>query len=171
MRASSLLAGLGTLACTYDLGRRLWTPRAGLWAAIGVLATTLPRTPYAADVSAAAAGVDRIIYVAARQFEFIWSDEPIVRAEDVGRVPRLHQVAIAPGATVEIKGFRTSYDAVAAFKFSSVSQSYAQTRHGDTRNVGVIGLAAYLEKGTDPWTWMPEEIDQRNTANPFATAR
>ena len=35
----SLLAGLGTLACTYDLGRRLWTPRAGLWAAIAVLAS------------------------------------------------------------------------------------------------------------------------------------
>ena len=35
----SLLAGLGTLACTWDLGRRLWTPRAGLWAAIAVLAS------------------------------------------------------------------------------------------------------------------------------------
>ena len=35
----SLLAGLGTLACTYDLGRRLWSPRAGLWAAIAVLAS------------------------------------------------------------------------------------------------------------------------------------
>jgi hypothetical protein len=78
---------------------------------------------------------------------------------------------IAPGATVEIKGFRTSYEAVAAFKFSSVSQSYANTRHGDTRNVGVIGLAAYLEKGTDPWKWMPKEIEQRDTARPFATER
>ena len=33
----SLLAGMGTLALTYDLGRRLWTPRVGLWAAIAVL--------------------------------------------------------------------------------------------------------------------------------------
>jgi 4-amino-4-deoxy-L-arabinose transferase-like glycosyltransferase len=33
----SLLAGLGTLWLTLDLGRRLWTPRAGLWAAIAVL--------------------------------------------------------------------------------------------------------------------------------------
>jgi len=76
---------------------------------------------------------------------------------------------ISPGDTVEIKGFRTSYEAVAAFKFSSVSQSYANTRHGDTRNVGVIGLAAYLEQGTDPWKWMPKEIEKRDTANPFAT--
>jgi 4-amino-4-deoxy-L-arabinose transferase-like glycosyltransferase len=35
----SLLAGLGTLWLTLDLGRRLWNPRAGLWAAIAVLAS------------------------------------------------------------------------------------------------------------------------------------
>jgi len=34
----------------------------------------------------------------------------------------------------------------------------------------VIGLAAYLEKGSDPWVWMPHEINRRETANPFATA-
>jgi 4-amino-4-deoxy-L-arabinose transferase-like glycosyltransferase len=33
----SLLAGLATLALTYDLGRRLWNPRAGLFAAATVL--------------------------------------------------------------------------------------------------------------------------------------
>ncbi|MCA1714415.1 MAG: glycosyltransferase family 39 protein [Gammaproteobacteria bacterium] len=35
----SLLAALGTLALTYDLGRRLWAPRTGLWAAVAVLCT------------------------------------------------------------------------------------------------------------------------------------
>lgn len=35
----SLLAALGTLFLTYDLGRRLWSHRAGLWAAIAVLVT------------------------------------------------------------------------------------------------------------------------------------
>jgi len=34
----SLAAGLGTLWLTFDLGRRLWGPRAGLWAAAAVLA-------------------------------------------------------------------------------------------------------------------------------------
>lgn len=34
----SLFAALGTLALTYDLGRRLWSHRAGLCAALGVLA-------------------------------------------------------------------------------------------------------------------------------------
>ncbi len=32
----SLLSAMGTLALTWDLGRRLWSPRAGLWAAIAV---------------------------------------------------------------------------------------------------------------------------------------
>jgi hypothetical protein len=77
---------------------------------------------------------------------------------------------IAAGESLEIKGFRTSYDAVAAFQFSSVSQSYANLRHGETRNVGVVGIAVYTEKGLDPWTWMQPELNQRHTANPFATA-
>jgi 4-amino-4-deoxy-L-arabinose transferase-like glycosyltransferase len=33
----SLLASLGTLWCVYDLGRRLWTPRVGLYAALALL--------------------------------------------------------------------------------------------------------------------------------------
>src|SRR5690606_4416788 len=35
----SLLAALGTLACVYDLGRRLWTRRVGLYAAWALLFT------------------------------------------------------------------------------------------------------------------------------------
>ena len=35
----SLLSGLGVLWLTYDLGRRLWNHRAGLWAAIAVLSS------------------------------------------------------------------------------------------------------------------------------------
>jgi hypothetical protein len=77
---------------------------------------------------------------------------------------------VDPGKTLEIDGFRTSYNHVAAFKFSSVSNSYANLRHGDTRNVGVIGIAVFTQKGVDPWTWMPRELDTRNSAQPFAQA-
>lgn len=77
---------------------------------------------------------------------------------------------IDPGQTLEIAGFRSSYDAVAAFQFSRVSESYANLRHRDTRNVGVIGIAVYTEKGYHPWTWMPHEVQTRQTATPFATA-
>ncbi len=77
---------------------------------------------------------------------------------------------VNPGTTLEIDGFRTSHDTVAAFKFSSVSNSYANLRHGDTRNVGVIGIAVFTQKNVDPWTWMPNEVRQRDQAQPFAQA-
>lgn len=77
---------------------------------------------------------------------------------------------IDPGKSLEIDGFRTSYDSVAEFKFSSVSNSYANQRHGDTRNVGVIGIAVFTQKGVDPWTWMPREVQTRDSAQPFAAA-
>jgi len=77
---------------------------------------------------------------------------------------------IGAGKTLEVEGFRTGYDAVAAFKFSGVGASYANMRHGDTRNVGVIGLAVFTPAHSDPWTWMPQEIQRRGTAKPFAEA-
>lgn len=77
---------------------------------------------------------------------------------------------IAPDETLEIKGWRTSPETVARFQFSTVAGSYANLAHGDHRNVGVIGMAVFTEKGVDPWTWMPQEVNDRLTANPFAKA-
>jgi hypothetical protein len=77
---------------------------------------------------------------------------------------------IAPDETFEIKGWRTSPEAVARFQFSTVAGSYANLAHGDHRNVGVIGMAVFTEKDVDPWTWMPREVRQRLTADPFAKA-
>jgi hypothetical protein len=77
---------------------------------------------------------------------------------------------IDPGETFEIKGFRTDVDHVARFKFSNVANSYANLKHGDTRNVGVIGLAVFPEAGVDPWKWMPSEVKTRKTAHAFAEA-
>lgn len=77
---------------------------------------------------------------------------------------------VAPGKTLEIEGFRTSRNTVAAFKFSSVSGSYANLKHGNTRNVGVIGIAVFTQKGVNPWTWNADEVNQRNSANAFAEA-
>jgi hypothetical protein len=74
---------------------------------------------------------------------------------------------IAPGETLEIHGWRTGPDTVARFRFSSVAGSYANLRHGDHRNVGVIGLAVFDEKGVDPWKWMPDEVGNRFSAKPF----
>lgn len=77
---------------------------------------------------------------------------------------------IAPDETLEVKGWRTSPDTVARFKFSTVAGSYANLSTGEHRNVGVIGLAVFGEKGVDPWTWMPREVEGRLSADPFAKA-
>ncbi|MCW1924681.1 hypothetical protein OKA05_19100 [Luteolibacter arcticus] len=77
---------------------------------------------------------------------------------------------IAPDETLEVKGWRTNPETVARFKFSTVAGSYANLAHGDHRNVGVIGLAVFTEKGVDPWTWMPREVNNRLEADPFAKA-
>lgn len=72
---------------------------------------------------------------------------------------------VNPFATVEIDGFRQNMDEVAAFRFGSVRNSYAG-RKGDDRNVGVIGVAFFEERGSSfPWT--EQEIERRRRANPF----
>ncbi len=52
---------------------------------------------------------------------------------------------VPPRGSVTIDGFRTSTQAVAAFRFSSVSNSYAGKK-GKARNVGVVGVAIFEEK-------------------------
>lgn len=75
---------------------------------------------------------------------------------------------VQAGETLEVKGFRVGYHEEAEFKFSSVNNSYANLSRGETRNVGVIGMAVFTQAGVDPWTWMPKEVEKRNTASPFA---
>jgi hypothetical protein len=70
---------------------------------------------------------------------------------------------IPPHGHLTIDGFRTSDDSVAAFRFGRVRDSYA-ARTGDDRNVGVVGLAFFAERGS-PWT--SDEIQRREQADPF----
>jgi hypothetical protein len=56
---------------------------------------------------------------------------------------------LAPYETASIDGFRTSYDEVATFRFSSVADSYAG-RLGQARDVGVIGVAFFSEQYVPP---------------------
>jgi len=72
---------------------------------------------------------------------------------------------INPFSTVEIEGFRRSSNAVATFRFGSVSDSYA-ARKGNARNVGVIGVAFFHEEGSR-WPWTNQEVDRRHDADPF----
>ena len=71
---------------------------------------------------------------------------------------------LLPFATLEIEGFRTSTAQVAAFRFATVADSYA-AQSGSARNVGVIGLAFFAERGD---SFVPEsEVRLRETASPF----
>jgi len=56
---------------------------------------------------------------------------------------------VEPYGTVTIDGFRLNQEAVAAFRFSSVSRSYA-AQMGDARDVGVIGVAVFPERIQPP---------------------
>lgn len=73
---------------------------------------------------------------------------------------------LGPHASLEIDGFRQSESTVAAFRFGSVRNSYA-ARKGDDRNIGVIGVALFHERGVPMWPWDPREIERRREANPF----
>lgn len=74
-------------------------------------------------------------------------------------------------SSVQIEGWRTSQSSIAAFRFSSVGESYAE-RTGRGRDVGVIGFAFFSEAPH----WEPERQHyappppydhQRDRANPF----
>jgi hypothetical protein len=72
---------------------------------------------------------------------------------------------IDPHRQLVVEGFRQSTEAVAAFRFGPVRESYAQQKYGDTRNVGVVGVAIFNERGTNPWT--DREVEKRLKADPF----
>ncbi len=56
---------------------------------------------------------------------------------------------LRPHATQVIEGFRKSTEAVAAFRFGAVSESYAAQKYRHTENVGVIGVAIFSEAGSN----------------------
>jgi hypothetical protein len=74
---------------------------------------------------------------------------------------------VDPFSSVVIDGWRTSEDSVAAFRFSSIEDSYSE-RMGDGRNVGVIGAAFFREapRAWEDWR-APEQTWRRDRADPF----
>lgn len=74
---------------------------------------------------------------------------------------------VDPFSSVVIDGWRTSEETVAAFRFSSIEDSYSE-RMGDGRNVGVIGAAFFREAPREWEEWRsPEETWRRDSADPF----
>lgn len=71
---------------------------------------------------------------------------------------------LMPFATLEIDGFRQSTSSVASFRFGAIGDSYA-AQTGNARNVGVIGVAFFSERG-DTFN-DARDLRLRDSANPF----
>ncbi|HSO31754.1 MAG TPA: hypothetical protein VLT33_04545 [Labilithrix sp.] len=121
---------------------------------------------------------DRTLVVgqAGQRYSIVLQNHTSHRFEAVGTVDGLDVINGKPGtfesrgyvlmpfATLEIEGFRTSTAQVAAFRFAAVADSYA-AQTGSARNVGVIGIAFFSERGD---AFVPEsEVRLRETASPF----
>jgi hypothetical protein len=117
-----------------------------------------------------------VVGQAGQRYSIVLENHTSHRFEAVGTVDGLDVINGKPGtfdnrgyvlmpfATLQIEGFRTSTSAVAAFRFAAVADSYA-AQTGNARNVGVIGIAFFTEKGD---TFVPEsETRLRDTASPF----
>lgn len=76
---------------------------------------------------------------------------------------------VEPYSKMTIRGYRTGDDTVHAFKFSNVAQSYTNQLHGNTRNVGVIGIAVFAsdQQNASGRKWSPKVDNERLTATPF----
>lgn len=119
-----------------------------------------------------AAGQRYIIQVENRtgqRFELVAS----VDGQDVidGRSAQLGKrgYLVDPYQRIRIEGFRTSMSDVATFRFGSVRNSYAaRTSEFGDRNVGVIGVALYAERGAPmPYPDLEDEARRREGADPF----
>lgn len=117
-----------------------------------------------------------VIGQAGERYTIVLQNRTNHRFEAVGTVDGLDVVNGQPGsldqrgyvlnphATLEIEGFRQSASQVATFRFGRVADSYA-AQTGTARNVGVIGVAFFSERG-DSFS-DDRDLRLRDTANPF----
>jgi heme/copper-type cytochrome/quinol oxidase subunit 2 len=81
----------------YGLRRVLFI--VGATCVVVLLVATMPLAPYAR----AGARAERVVYVAARQFDFVFSDEPITSTADLAQVQRIDNLEIPAGTLVEFR--------------------------------------------------------------------
>lgn len=97
------------------------------------------------------------------RFEIVASVDGVDVIDGKPADPDRRGYIVDPHASLVIDGFRTSDADVAAFRFGKVADSYAAQSSGD-RNVGVVGLAIFSERGV---VWTPAELGRRDSADPF----
>ena len=101
------------------------------------------------------------------RMEFVVSVDGLDVLDGRGAALDKRGYVVEPGRSLVVAGWRTARNEVAAFRFTSVRGSYAQRSTGASRNVGVIGLAAFPERGSDPRPFLEREQDRRRRADPF----
>jgi hypothetical protein len=97
------------------------------------------------------------------RFEIVASVDGLDVIDGKPADPNRRGYIVDPHDTLVIDGFRTSEHEVAAFRFGRVADSYAAQTSGD-RDVGVVGLAIFAERGA---VWTPHEVGRRDQADPF----
>lgn len=97
------------------------------------------------------------------RFEIVASVDGLDVIDGQPADPNRRGYIVDPHDVLVIDGFRTSDEAVAAFRFGAVADSYAAQTSGD-RNVGVVGLAIFSEQGA---VWTTAELGRRDTADAF----
>ncbi|MBI5518144.1 MAG: hypothetical protein HY909_30515 [Deltaproteobacteria bacterium] len=103
----------------------------------------------------------------AARFEAVVSVDglDVINGETAGYTHRGY--ILPPYGRLEIDGFRQDLHTVAAFRFGAVGDSYA-AQMGSARNVGVIGVALFSERGVVLQPYQdPNETILRETASPF----
>ncbi len=101
------------------------------------------------------------------RMEFVVSVDGLDVLDGRGAALDKRGYVVEPGRSLIVPGWRTARNEVAAFRFTSVRNSYAERSTGDSRNVGVIGLAVFNERGSDPRPFLEREQDRRRRADPF----
>ena len=97
------------------------------------------------------------------RFEIVASVDGLDVVDGKPADPNRRGYLVESHGTLVIDGFRTSDAEVAAFRFGKVADSYAAQTSGD-RNVGVVGLAVFSERGA---VWSRGELGRRDSADPF----
>jgi hypothetical protein len=97
------------------------------------------------------------------RFEIVASVDGLDVLDGKPADPQRRGYILDPRGELVIDGFRQTDQQVAAFRFGTVSSSYAARTSGDA-NVGVIGVAIFPERGA---VWTPGELARRGAADPF----
>jgi hypothetical protein len=108
-----------------------------------------------------------------QRFELVASVDGLDVVDGKLASPGKRGYIVGPHGRLVIEGYRRNLSQVAAFRFGSVRDSYAaQTGEQGDRNVGVIGVALFAERGAalaDPVSQpeLDEEAGRREAADPF----